>query len=473
MSLYLSPDTRAALGSDQQLLCENRSLFFDRFADPTLEKEERKAWFNRGRKIGVSLDAKRDRSSHFPTATVLHARLQARLMVNMAGGVMENAGLCLDRYGMPYIPGSTVKGCARRMALQALHDWCTTGTRPTGEDICTNSCQPFTSPAEMLQIIALAFGWVEQDWSTEKNRDKQDRQTTWKSDFAWACGGEDDIWNVAASNLCSRLKAKIKDPAKPWDSLPNFAGGVAFLPAYPSNDPGLELDIVTCHHGDYYSQKTDARGKLLMPVALDTEEPVPVIFPAVAAQTATDYFTFPLIPLRHAGIDILTYARTWLSAGLETFGLGAKTNAGYGWFDASEAFNEAISQQQQARAKSRKEEEEKQREAEKEAAEAKAKAEAKAALAAEFAKLTPEQQEDKRIELLTDAQFDAKVRAFCKEPRKGGPSDTEQQAIVRALRGPRLDYWQAFKPKATKGDLSTVDQSIRALNKKLHGDKMP
>jgi CRISPR/Cas system CMR subunit Cmr6 (Cas7 group RAMP superfamily) len=51
-------------------------------------------------------------------------------MVNMAGGVMENAGLCLDRFGLPYIPGSAVKGCARRTALAALREWCETGQQP-------------------------------------------------------------------------------------------------------------------------------------------------------------------------------------------------------------------------------------------------------------------------------------------------------------------------------------------------------
>ena len=106
-------------------------------------------------------------------------------------------------------------------------------------------------------------------------------------------------------------------------------------------------------------------------------------------------------------------------------------------------------------------------------AEAKARADAKAALAAALEGLTPEQQEDKKLELLSDAQFDAKVRAFCKEPKKGGPTDAEKQAIVRALRGPRLEYWQAFKTKATKGDLATVDQAIRQLSKTLNLGKMP
>jgi hypothetical protein len=86
----------------------------------------------------------------------------------------------------------------------------------------------------------------------------------------------------------------------------------------------LELDIVTCHHGEYY------KGNPAYEDAPDTEEPVPVVFPAVVPGHV---FTFALVPLRHCPTERLKRAREWLAAGLETFGLGAKTNAGYGWFD--------------------------------------------------------------------------------------------------------------------------------------------
>ena len=90
-------------------------------------------------------------------------------MVNMAGGIMENAGLCLDRFGLPYIPGSAVKGCARRMAIRCLGDAREAGT---------------VSPelAKRLLQIALAFGWGEEDWCAKK------KDGYCVSDFAYACG---------------------------------------------------------------------------------------------------------------------------------------------------------------------------------------------------------------------------------------------------------------------------------------------
>ena len=116
-------------------------------------------------------------------------------------------------------------------------------------------------------------------------------------------------------------------------SLPKadtFAGTIAFLPAHPNADPGLELDVVTPHHTKYYESKDPNA------VATDTEDPIPVFFPAVKPQGNDDHFTFPLIPLRLGLEADLTHAKTWLGHGLEIFGLGAKTAAGYGWFDASE-----------------------------------------------------------------------------------------------------------------------------------------
>src|ERR1035437_2733694 len=127
MQLAHTPsDTRLAL-KDLPVSGCSRSLYFDRFARPELKKEARNQFFTDGFKA--------HRASEKVTAwkawlgnsglllkpeELLLAELQSRLMINMAGGVMENAGLCMDRFGVPYIPGSAVKGCARRMAIQSL-----------------------------------------------------------------------------------------------------------------------------------------------------------------------------------------------------------------------------------------------------------------------------------------------------------------------------------------------------------------
>ncbi|MBI4657937.1 MAG: hypothetical protein HY735_03650 [Verrucomicrobia bacterium] len=301
--------------------------------------------------------------SSIADAGLLYAQLQSRLMVNMTGGVMENAGLCLDRFGLPYIPGSAVKGCARRGALAALREWCESGQKPGAteqdkDNLFKAACEPFSTPAEMLAAIACVFGWCEQDWKDE-------------SDFAWACSGNPtDIWRVAAEKLCSEFGWKVpkeKQPT-PWKALPNFGGSVSFLPAcsvdvkgvkgLPLDPPELgklELDVVTVHHQAYYNEP-DRNKKpheweewnRKWSTAPDIEEPVPNVFPAVAPG---HIFAFALAPLRGGDAKLVQLARQWLKTGLETFGLGAKTNAGYGWFaDVTDAMRALQDAEKEARA---------------------------------------------------------------------------------------------------------------------------
>lgn len=376
MAIPMLPDTRDALGPDASG-CKNRSLFMSRFADPSLEEEPRKAWFARLDKMTPPAEVIRDFAWVPPGSEVVHARLMGRLMVNMAGGVMENAGLCLDRFGLPFIPGDAVKGCARRMALQALHDWVAgRGDRPLAEDICAPCCDGFTKPGEMLAEIAWVFGWVGQDWTLEKRKDGH-----WRSDFAWAAAGEwsptegekgtgvknaTDLMKATAQILGGRLKVPVPDKLRerPWKALPDFAGSVSFLEAKPNADPGIELDVVTCHHPTYYKEEPVEpwlpRGvrqnspeyrqweqrhakwrfdRANWESARDTEDPVPIVFPAVKAQRASGHFSFSLIPLRTVDVGphvSIKLGRKWLAYGLEVFGIGAKGAAGHGWFDVSD-----------------------------------------------------------------------------------------------------------------------------------------
>lgn len=260
---------------------------------------------------------------------LLFARQKSRLMVGMAGGVFENGGLTLDRIsGLPIIPGSAVKGCARRFALAALQEW-TSGQLHQG--VLSNplvlGITGFEDPLAMLVDIALLFGWSNADWfarcdfETDKDWEKK------RSDFAWACG---DQWETLRAKVAAELLARLgltvptEHAGTPWNDLPSFAGTIAFLPAHPwDDDPGIELDVLTCHHKKYYNAEKEFEH------APDTEEPLPVIFPALAPGCT---WVFLLHPTDRASATHLACARRWLGHGLDIFGIGAKTNVGYGWF---------------------------------------------------------------------------------------------------------------------------------------------
>jgi CRISPR/Cas system CMR subunit Cmr6 (Cas7 group RAMP superfamily) len=374
MPTLMPTDTAAALGPNAEN-CNSRSLLLERFADPTAKENSRKSIFTRAFNKPVN-HAKS--TSHAALAASLagnetiYAQLQSRLMVNMAGGVMENAGLCLDRFGLPYIPGSAVKGCARRAATQALLE-----------------AESSEAKADLLFKLCLVFGWGDTDWKAGRKRKRvngREVETEPLSDFWWTMASEtenraeDDLrrsetWQQVAVPVAKRLLDQLRmhkreHPDEPWRDLPNFGGSISFLPAYPV-DLGktgkvdglplevpplgkLELDVVTVHHKHYYAEPAEPKDvphsherwqrwkrdheawEREWGTAPDIEEPVPNVFPAVAPGHV---FAFALAPLRRADAALLQHARTWLATGLQTFGLGAKTAAGYGWFTVTETAN--------------------------------------------------------------------------------------------------------------------------------------
>ena len=323
--------------------CTSRALRLTRYAEPTLKETARQGYLGRivSTKSPINEDQRHEDglsswrtwlSSTVRPEHLLHAKLEARLLINMGGTVLENAGLQLDRFGTAFLPGSAVKACARRTALAALRQWCETGTKPSAADsdaLEAASAHPdFKTPADLLLAIIRVFGCTDLEWQD------YDYDNNKGSDLAWACA---DQW--------SALTTAARDQLTSY----SLRGSVAFLPAYPiqyrpTND--LELDVLTSHHPDYYSKKKDDRGILKQPTATDTENPNPVYFPAVAAGAI---YTFAVLPLGQPDDKLLSHAKTWLKVGLETFGLGAKTAAGYGYFsDQTPAINTELKKQQGA-----------------------------------------------------------------------------------------------------------------------------
>lgn len=114
-------------------------------------------------------------------------------------------------------------------------------------------------------------------------------------------------------------------------------GGVSFLAAFPTRaDARLEYEICTPHYKAYYGMEMDRRtGCPINPDALDEENPVPNLFPVVAKG---ERFCFKLLAVgsrlnEQQASRLLHAAVKCLKEALTTRGVGAKTAAGYGWFD--------------------------------------------------------------------------------------------------------------------------------------------
>lgn len=395
-----------------------------------------------------------------PETGRLHAQLQSRLMINMAGGVMENAGLCLDRFGVPLIPGSAAKGCARRAATQALLDAQTPGEK-----------------SDALFTLLLVFGWGDADWKGGRRQSSGENakaELKPQSDLWWAmapdtgCRTADDsrrdvIWQEVRSKVANRLldhlRICFKTPSdKPWENLPHFAGCISFLPSHPADLRNkmdglplpiptlgkLELDVVTCHHRDYYGKQLNDPP----PTATDTEEPNPVVFPTVAPGHV---FTFALAPLRGASQALLRHAREWLRTGLGTFGIGAKTNAGYGWFDASEQLHQTVASTLRSIAQERDAE---QRLREKQQREAAEKAKAEQEEQERLAHAPPWEKHRTEYSKLQDESFAAQAKKIVEM------TEDQRHGFVLALKDRRETAKRWSKRKPGKPDLLKPWQEV-------------
>ena len=143
-------------------------------------------------KLGQNLQFAQALSRFSGLKTVVYGELQGRLIVNLSDSLIQNAGMCLDRNtGVPYIPGSAVKGVARHVALSRLRS----GEWTIREFMCV-------------------FGSSEADFKEN---------------------GE----------LC-KFAGDIPEKER------TLKGGVDFLSAQPITEPTIVVDISNVHYPKYY-----------------------------------------------------------------------------------------------------------------------------------------------------------------------------------------------------------------------------
>ena len=117
MNVTALTNVKGLLGGEKFPQCDSMSLRLEKFVriGDNTKKEEVSAVVSK-------------RAGSIPKfvpigAVTFTAKLGGRLIVNQAGGILENAGLCIHpHFNSPYIPGSAVKGCARHAAWQAWND---------------------------------------------------------------------------------------------------------------------------------------------------------------------------------------------------------------------------------------------------------------------------------------------------------------------------------------------------------------
>ena len=332
-------------------------------------------------------------TSYSGRAVTFVASLGGRLLINMAGGVMENSGLAIDRItGLPYIPGTAVKGISRNFALWEIRNE-------------TDSARQI----RLLRHTLAIFGFSPND-------------LTPKGDFLWAVKGD-------RQKLDAALKGYSPD---------TYKGICSFIAAQPSSCDKLRIvaEVLTPHFNNNLR---------------------PIFFPAVEAGTE---FGFAIIGQREPHLadltrsQLLEQAKQWLQQALTHNGIGAKTGAGYGWFQIDPQAEE------KRRAQLEKEQERVEREriatATKIAEELTAKAAAEEK-AARLASLSPEDQAAEMIQALSEQDFAAFAKSL------GEKAEPEQRAFFKVLLGPNKETgkrWKKKKPE-TWNPLSALAASLK------------
>jgi len=199
-----------------------------------------------------------------------------RLVIGLGASHPQETSMTLHHiYGIPYIPGSAIKGVTRHWAV---------------------------------------LKFAEEYWKLLQSNQKNDKKF------------EDSIKRVAEGLENSDDLVIEVDGIAFKDLIEIFGtqkqqGKVIFFDAYPVGGINLKIDIMNPHYPNYYSEGQPPT---------DWQNPVPIKFLTVEDTKFRFYLTSRSIDDPHK--ELLSRTKRLLSEALKKYGVGAKTSLGYGIF---------------------------------------------------------------------------------------------------------------------------------------------
>jgi len=267
----------------------NPGLLFDRFI-PALafayNKEEETKWKKEGFNNVIKHRADEDALEHYKArwekviaqanAASFKMKTDWRFIAGLGRKGALEVGFTFHRYGFPMLPGSSVKGIARAWAFYEI--------------------------AESLSLEGKKLSELD-DALSEGDEKKY-------------------IENMGKIPQADKAQELIENFRKVFGTT-GEAGSAVFFDAIPQKPPTLELDIMNPHYPDYY--KTGSKD-----YPTNWQSPIPVFFLTVAANQE---FSFAVGWRGKLNEDLRGKAEGWLKDGLTELGAGAKTSAGYGYWN--------------------------------------------------------------------------------------------------------------------------------------------
>jgi len=226
----------------------------------------------------------------------LKLETKSRLVVGLGDESVYETSIRLHRnYGIPYIPGSALKGVAKHYAIYRLVD---------------DNQDELSKTFDEVDFFKLA-GIIQQKFEEP-----------------------DDSKIESLKNLTFKLndeEVSFEELRKIFGTL-NQEGLIIFFDAFPvpsklKDKSILELDIMNPHYQPYYSAKDDDLKNNVEKAPGDWHKPNPIFFLTVPEGIV---FQFAIAPRDERGVCLLDKARDILISALEESGVGAKTALGYG-----------------------------------------------------------------------------------------------------------------------------------------------
>lgn len=203
--------------------------------------------------------------------------LNSRLITGLGSPSPAETGILLHHvYGVPYIPGSALKGVSRWAAIVNIAEM----IEGEGDD-------------GIYSKLAVIDKYIENFPS--------DKMEEFQKDI------KDQI----------RIAGEVFGTKK-------SAGKIIFLDAYPDGKVRFKTDIMNPQYPEYYNTKGETPPG-------DWQKPIPIPFLTVEG----GHFQFIMAQARESSDnhDLLGISQKWLSLALQNFGVGAKTAIGHGFFN--------------------------------------------------------------------------------------------------------------------------------------------
>lgn len=293
---YPLPYCTAKMLGDYEFKPQNPSLLFERLLPDISAANEDEAKGIKGRELEKIAQAAKNVDKSLLQECVRRWNLTAqaagsqpfslktewRLVAGLGRKGQLEVGFAFHRYGFACLPGSSVKGIARGMALAELCELWEDGPDLSGWD----------------QLLNL------------------EDEKKFTQEFDAKCPDAPDNIRQMAADLRAVFGSQ------------DCAGWAIFFEALPDRAPELVVDIMNPHFSEYYQGKA---------APTNWQKPGPVSFLTVAAKTAFWFAVGWRGPGDEKGRRLHRLAEGWLRSGLSRLGAGAKTNAGYGFFSDPDA----------------------------------------------------------------------------------------------------------------------------------------